>query len=123
MRSVASVGFSAKSAFASNVTFTLPFPEMPGVFASLNTENDPEPAGWDLQIEMLAADGPASGSVLLLAHWTDVSFGNRNVNGDSATMIGDLSTPGGAVPVTVMLSRAGEHWYIDSVTVQGQMLQ
>jgi hypothetical protein len=54
---------------------------------------------------------------------TDVSFSSRDVNGDTATMIGDLDTPEGAVPVTVTLSRAGEHWYIDSVSVQGQLLQ
>ncbi len=54
---------------------------------------------------------------------TDVSFNSRNVEGNTATMIGDLKTPDGAVPVTVTLSRAAEHWYIDSVSVQGQMLQ
>ncbi len=54
---------------------------------------------------------------------TDVSFSNRNVEGASATVAGSLATPSGDVPVTVRLSRAGEHWYIDSVTVQGQMLQ
>ncbi len=54
---------------------------------------------------------------------TDVSFSSRDVNGSSASMVGDLSTPNGQVPVTVTLSRAGEYWYIDSVTVQGQTLQ
>jgi len=54
---------------------------------------------------------------------TDVSFSDRNISGDSASMGGNLMTPNGAIPVTVTLSRAGEYWYIDSVTVQGQPLQ
>jgi hypothetical protein len=54
---------------------------------------------------------------------TGVSFSSRDVNGDSATMIGDLDTPEGPVPVTVTLSRAAGYWYVDSVSVQGQMLQ
>jgi hypothetical protein len=54
---------------------------------------------------------------------TDVQFTNNTVTGTSANMGGNLITPSGAVPITVALSRVGEHWYIDAVVVEGQPLQ
>lgn len=54
---------------------------------------------------------------------TDVSFTTESVEDSTATMSGMLATPTSPVPVTVQLSRAGEHWYIDVVTVEGQVLR
>jgi hypothetical protein len=54
---------------------------------------------------------------------TDVTFTSRRVDNASATMSGNLSTPSGDIPVTVTLTQAGEHWYVESVTVQGQPLR
>ncbi len=57
-----------------------------------------------------------------LMQQTDVTLSSRSVNNGTATMSGNLTTPGGDVPVTVTLSQVGEFWYIDSVMVQGQTL-
>jgi len=57
-----------------------------------------------------------------LTQQTGATFNNTSVNNDVATVSGSLSTPNGDVPVTVTLSKSGEHWYIDSVMVQGQTL-
>lgn len=54
---------------------------------------------------------------------TGVSFTGTQINNNVATLQGNLSTPQGAIPVTVVLSSVGGTWYVDAVTVQGQMLQ
>ena len=57
-----------------------------------------------------------------LTQQTGASFNSTSVNNNVGTVSGNLSTPTGDVPVTVTLSKVGEHWYIDSVMVQGQTL-
>ncbi|MEM9192156.1 MAG: hypothetical protein AAGF12_23490 [Myxococcota bacterium] len=53
---------------------------------------------------------------------TDSTFTNRSISNNTATVSGNLTTAQGDVPVTVNLSKVGDHWYIDSVMVQGQNL-
>lgn len=58
-----------------------------------------------------------------LTQSTDATLSERNVSNGVGTMSGHLTTPSGDVPITITLSQAGDHWYIDSVVVQGQTLQ
>lgn len=54
---------------------------------------------------------------------SDATFSNRSVVNSGAEVSGTLTTPSGSIPVTVNLTKIGEHWYIDLITVQGQTLQ
>jgi hypothetical protein len=58
-----------------------------------------------------------------LTQQTDSTFASRNITPGSANLTGSLTTASGEAPVVVILSQVGEHWYIDSVTVQGTVLQ
>lgn len=58
-----------------------------------------------------------------LTQQTDFSVDGVDASGGVATVTGSLSTAQGSQPVTVTLSKQGEYWYIDSVTVSGLMLQ
>jgi hypothetical protein len=57
-----------------------------------------------------------------LTQQSDFSVGSPNISGGVATVSGSLSTPMGNQPVTVDLSKLGDHWYIESVVVAGQLL-
>jgi len=61
-------------------------------------------------------------SVDALMQQTDDTITSRQVSGMGATMGGFLTTPGGSVPVEATLSKQGEHWYIESLTVGGRVL-
>ena len=65
----------------------------------------------------------AAASIPAITQNTDSTFSGRSVMNNVATMTGVLTTPSGSVPVEVVLSGSGTTWYIDSVTVQGMMLQ
>ncbi len=41
--------------------------------------NDPEPAGWDISGQETESGVPHNGSVLLLSHWDDVTFGDVSI--------------------------------------------
>ena len=58
-----------------------------------------------------------------LAQQTDATFSSVNISGGTATISGTLTTPSGDAPVDVTLSQQGAYWYIDTVVVQGQLLQ
>lgn len=58
-----------------------------------------------------------------LTQQTDASFSNVSVSGGTASVTGTLSTPSGDAPFDVILSEQNGYWYIDTVTVQGQLLQ
>jgi hypothetical protein len=59
---------------------------------------------------------------------TDATIAQRNVNGTTAVMSGTLDgtvcAAGGtgcAVPISFTLHQEGEAWYIDTVTIEGQL--
>ncbi len=58
-----------------------------------------------------------------LTQQTDFSADGVDISGEIATVSGSVETAQGGQPVTVMLSKQGEHWYIDSVMVSGTLLQ
>lgn len=63
------------------------------------------------------------GAIAALTQQSDSSFSSRNISVGTANLGGTLTTPAGDVPVSVTLSQVGEFWYIDTVTVQGVLLQ
>lgn len=58
-----------------------------------------------------------------LTQQTGFSTENVDINNGVATVLGTLQTSSGDQIATVQLTKQGEHWYIDSVTVGAQMLQ
>jgi hypothetical protein len=55
-----------------------------------------------------------------LTNHTATSFTNRSIANTSATVGGSLTTPDGSIPFQVTLTKIGEHWYIDAVSVNDQ---
>jgi hypothetical protein len=54
-----------------------------------------------------------------LTQQTDATLSNVNVQNDVANVSGTLTTPQGAVPIILVLTHAGEYWYVDQVQVGG----
>jgi hypothetical protein len=98
-----------------------------GFLADLRTGNYPTALqrmnGGYQSTHALEAFQQSVAAIPSLTQSTDATLDDRNVSGSGATMSGHLTTPSGDVPITITLSQAGEHWYIDSVVVQGQTLQ
>ncbi len=53
---------------------------------------------------------------------TDATLNNYNVSGGVTTVEGTLTTPTGPVPITLLMTEQGGHYYIQSVTVGGRTL-
>jgi hypothetical protein len=60
-----------------------------------------------------------------LTQHTDATLTSVNVDGsgNAARVEGTLTTPAGAVPISMVLSKAGDYWYVEQVVVGGQPLQ
>ncbi len=60
-----------------------------------------------------------------LTQQTDATLASVNVDtaGNAARVEGTLTTPSGPVPISLVLSKAGDYWYVEQVVVGGQPLQ
>ncbi len=60
-----------------------------------------------------------------LTEQTDATLASVNVDGSghAARVEGTLTTPAGDVPISMVLSQAGDYWYVEQVVVGGQPLQ
>ncbi|MCA9535816.1 MAG: hypothetical protein KC593_19155 [Myxococcales bacterium] len=57
-----------------------------------------------------------------LTQFTDRTMNNIQINNNTGTVSGVLTTPQGAQPVVFQCTKQGEYWYIDQVTVGGMIL-
>lgn len=55
----------------------------------------------------------------VLAQSTDQTFSQRNMQPGITTLGGTVSSPSGLAPVNIVLTQAGERWYVTSLTVSG----
>lgn len=60
-----------------------------------------------------------------LAEHTDATLSRVNVDGttNTARVEGTLETASGDVPISLVLSEAGDYWYVEEVTVGGELLR
>lgn len=54
---------------------------------------------------------------------TDATMNNFNTVNGVTTVTGSLTTPTGAMPIQLVMTKLEENWYIQSVTVSGMPLQ
>lgn len=67
----------------------------------------------------LAAFQQAAATIPAIASQTDTTFNSIQINNSNATVGGNLTTPNGSVPVQLTLTKIGDYWYIDTVSVSG----